>query len=117
MMGGGTLRYRVTSPISQTAAPPVSSRWTGFTATTNARVAAGETRVACEGGENGIMQTTPATHPQRRPVRSVKRTASASPATGFMKAHALEQAGLVALAFGGPERAPRRLGQPAVQDT
>lgn len=37
----------------------------------------------------------------RRPVRSVKRTASASPATGSMKAHALE----------------RRSGQPAVQDT
>lgn len=53
----------------------------------------------------------------RRPVRSVKRTASASPATGSMKAHAVEQAALVALAFGGHERAPRRSGQPAVQDT
>jgi 2-oxoglutarate dehydrogenase E1 component len=53
----------------------------------------------------------------RRPVRSVKRTASASPATGSMKAHALEQAALVALAFGGHERAPRHSGQPAVQDT
>jgi 2-oxoglutarate dehydrogenase complex dehydrogenase (E1) component-like enzyme len=30
---------------------------------------------------------------------SIKRSASASPATGSMKAHALEQAALLALAF------------------
>jgi 2-oxoglutarate dehydrogenase E1 component len=34
-----------------------------------------------------------------RPVRSVKRSASASPATGSAKAHAREQAALLALAF------------------
>jgi 2-oxoglutarate dehydrogenase E1 component len=34
-----------------------------------------------------------------RPVRSVKRSASASPATGSGKAHAIEQATLLALAF------------------
>jgi 2-oxoglutarate dehydrogenase E1 component len=36
-----------------------------------------------------------------RHVRSVKRSASASPATGSAKAHELEQKTLVALAFGG----------------
>ncbi len=35
------------------------------------------------------------------PVRSVKRTASASPATGSAKAHELEQKALLALAFAG----------------
>jgi 2-oxoglutarate dehydrogenase E1 component len=34
-----------------------------------------------------------------RSVRSVKRTASASPATGSAKAHALEQKTLLLLAF------------------
>jgi 2-oxoglutarate dehydrogenase E1 component len=34
-----------------------------------------------------------------RPVRSVKRSASASPATGSAKAHELEQKTLLALAF------------------
>jgi len=34
-----------------------------------------------------------------RPVRSVKRSASASPATGSAKAHELEQKTLVTLAF------------------
>jgi 2-oxoglutarate dehydrogenase E1 component len=34
-----------------------------------------------------------------RAVRSVKRSASASPATGSGKAHALEQKTLLALAF------------------
>lgn len=34
-----------------------------------------------------------------RPVRSIKRSASASPATGSMKAHALEQTALLTLAF------------------
>jgi 2-oxoglutarate dehydrogenase E1 component len=38
-----------------------------------------------------------------RPVLSVKRTASASPATGSPKAHALEQATLVSLALGRPK--------------
>lgn len=38
-----------------------------------------------------------------RPVLSVKRAASASPATGSPKAHALEQATLVSLAFGRPK--------------
>ncbi len=36
---------------------------------------------------------------RKRPVRSIKRSASASPATGSTKAHALEQAALLALAF------------------
>jgi 2-oxoglutarate dehydrogenase E1 component len=36
-----------------------------------------------------------------RPVRSVKRSASASPATGSAKAHALEQNTLLTLAFAG----------------
>ncbi|HEX9119446.1 MAG TPA: 2-oxoglutarate dehydrogenase E1 component, partial [Terriglobales bacterium] len=35
-----------------------------------------------------------------RPVRSIKRSASASPATGSAKAHELEQKTLIALAFG-----------------
>jgi 2-oxoglutarate dehydrogenase E1 component len=34
-----------------------------------------------------------------RPVRSVKRSASASPATGSAKAHELEQKTLLTLAF------------------
>jgi 2-oxoglutarate dehydrogenase E1 component len=37
-----------------------------------------------------------------RPFRSVKRSASASPATGSMKAHALEQAMILRLAFARP---------------
>jgi 2-oxoglutarate dehydrogenase complex dehydrogenase (E1) component-like enzyme len=32
-------------------------------------------------------------------VRTVKRSASASPATGSMKAHQIEQSALLALAF------------------
>ena len=36
---------------------------------------------------------------QNIPVRSVKRSASASPATGSAKAHELEQKTLVTLAF------------------
>ena len=36
----------------------------------------------------------------KRPFRSVKRSASASPATGSAKAHTIEQAALLALAFG-----------------
>ena len=51
-----------------------------------------------------------------RPIRSVKRSASASPATGSVKAHSLEQAALLALAFAGHERAPQRSGQPALQE-
>ena len=47
----------------------------------------------------------------QRPVRSIRRSASASPATGSAKAHALEQKTLISLAFAGnPEprnRAPR----------
>ena len=39
-------------------------------------------------------------HVAGRPVRSVKRSASGSPATGSAKAHALEQKTLLALAFG-----------------
>ena len=35
----------------------------------------------------------------RRQVRSVKRSASASPATGSAKAHGIEQANLIRLAF------------------
>ena len=35
----------------------------------------------------------------RRPIRSVKRSASGSPATGSAKAHTLEQQTLLALAF------------------
>jgi 2-oxoglutarate dehydrogenase E1 component len=35
----------------------------------------------------------------RRPVRSIKRSASASPATGSAKAHAMEQSALLTLAF------------------
>jgi 2-oxoglutarate dehydrogenase E1 component len=38
-----------------------------------------------------------------RPVRSIKRSASASPATGSPKAHVLEQSTLVSLAFGRPQ--------------
>ena len=38
-----------------------------------------------------------------RPIRSVTRSASASPATGSGKAHSLEQAALLALAFEGHE--------------
>jgi 2-oxoglutarate dehydrogenase E1 component len=34
-----------------------------------------------------------------RPVRSVKRSASASPSTSSVKAHAIEQATLLALVF------------------
>jgi 2-oxoglutarate dehydrogenase E1 component len=33
------------------------------------------------------------------PLRSIKRSASGSPATGSAKAHAIEQATLLALAF------------------
>ena len=39
-------------------------------------------------------------HVAGRPIRSVKRSASGSPATGSAKAHALEQKTLLALAFG-----------------
>jgi 2-oxoglutarate dehydrogenase E1 component len=35
----------------------------------------------------------------RRPIRSIKRTASGSPATGSAKAHNLEQQALLTLAF------------------
>jgi len=35
----------------------------------------------------------------RRPIRSVKRSASGSPATGSAKAHTLEQQTLLTLAF------------------
>jgi 2-oxoglutarate dehydrogenase E1 component len=35
----------------------------------------------------------------RRQIRSVKRSASASPATGSAKAHAIEQQNLIQLAF------------------
>jgi 2-oxoglutarate dehydrogenase E1 component len=34
-----------------------------------------------------------------RPVRTVKRSESASPATGSMKAHAIEQSAILSLAF------------------
>jgi 2-oxoglutarate dehydrogenase E1 component len=37
----------------------------------------------------------------KRPVLSVKRSASASPATGSAKAHEVEQKTLVTLAFSG----------------
>ncbi|MCI0408581.1 MAG: 2-oxoglutarate dehydrogenase E1 component, partial [Acidobacteria bacterium] len=37
-----------------------------------------------------------------RPLRSVRRSPSASPATGSAKAHAVEQAMLLRLAFGWP---------------
>ena len=40
-----------------------------------------------------------------RGVLTVKRSASASPATGSHKAHEMEQHTLIALAFGGPEKA------------
>lgn len=50
-----------------------------------------------------------------RPIRSVKRSASASPATGSVKAHSLEQAALLALAFAGHERAQRPSGEAATQ--
>ena len=63
-----------------------SSRWTGFTATTNAGVAAGETRVACEGGENGIMQTTPAAHPHFNDRGAVKWYTSLSEGLAAAKA-------------------------------
>jgi 2-oxoglutarate dehydrogenase E1 component len=43
----------------------------------------------------------------KRRFRSVKRSASASPATGSAKAHAIEQAALLALAF-GPGRSATR---------
>jgi len=39
------------------------------------------------------------------PVRSIKRSASASPATGSAKAHELEQKALLDLAFSGHENA------------
>ena len=42
-----------------------------------------------------------------RPIRSVKRSSSASPATGSARAHAIEQAALLALAFTGTRRAPK----------
>lgn len=48
-----------------------------------------------------------------RPIRSVKRSASATPATGSVKAHSLEQAALLALAFAGHERAQRPSGEAA----
>ena len=35
----------------------------------------------------------------RRPIRSVKRSASGSPATGSAKAHGMEQQTLLTLAF------------------
>jgi len=38
-------------------------------------------------------------HLLRRPIRSVKRSASGSPATGSGKAHVLEQQTLLSLAF------------------
>jgi len=38
-----------------------------------------------------------------RPVRTIKRTASASPATGSAEAHKLEQKTLLTLAFSGPK--------------
>jgi 2-oxoglutarate dehydrogenase E1 component len=43
---------------------------------------------------------------QPRAVRSVKRSASASPATGSAKAHEMEQKTLLTLAFAGPKSAP-----------
>ena len=39
-----------------------------------------------------------------RPILSVKRSASASPATGSHKAHELEQKTLLSLAFGVPSK-------------
>lgn len=44
-----------------------------------------------------------------RPLRSIKRSASASPATGSAKANAIEQAALLTLAFTSP-----RAARPAV---
>ena len=44
---------RVTRSISRTVARPVSSRWIGFTATTNAHAVAGGTHAACEGRIRG----------------------------------------------------------------
>ncbi len=44
----------------------------------------------------------------KQPVRSVKRSASASPATGSSKAHELEQKTLLALAFAGRSAEPIR---------
>jgi 2-oxoglutarate dehydrogenase E1 component len=45
---------------------------------------------------------------RNRPVRSVKRSASPSPATGSAKAHELEQKTLLALAFSGAKLAANR---------
>ena len=40
---------------------------------------------------------------QGRPVRSIKRSAAASPATGSAKAHEMEQRTLLSLAFASSE--------------
>jgi 2-oxoglutarate dehydrogenase E1 component len=39
-----------------------------------------------------------------KPVRTVKRSASASPATGSHGAHEMEQHTLLTVAFGGPDK-------------
>jgi 2-oxoglutarate dehydrogenase E1 component len=53
-----------------------------------------------------------------RPVLTVKRSASASPATGSAKAHAIEQAALLALAFSRTgARRPARNMEPAAKGT
>jgi 2-oxoglutarate dehydrogenase E1 component len=44
---------------------------------------------------------------RNRPVRTVKRSASPSPATGSAKAHELEQKALLALAFSTAKVAAR----------
>ena len=55
----------------------------------------------------------------RQPAHSVGQALrQRQPRDGFrVKAHSIEQAALLALAFAGHERAPRRSGQPAVQET
>jgi 2-oxoglutarate dehydrogenase E1 component len=44
----------------------------------------------------------------KRPFRSVKRSASASPATGSAKAHAIEQSAILGLAFGPQPAAAKK---------
>jgi len=73
----GGFRQCTPLPISKSTARSVWSsdfwsRWSGFTATTSALAAAGETHVACEQGETRIMSSTPGAHPHFNDLGAVK---------------------------------------------